>query len=168
MINKKGFLLIECVIYCGLLALIMCATLQLTLRTYQVSRYAGITCTAWTQLETALDVFSRDIAQALPEPVYWQKDTSHIQFQTQELSAVSWGLHKGALVRRAREYNEHKKTWRSAVKNVAIEKCNNMRIEVITNQEGHAHAVTLYCVAEINGRQHQIERTAYLYNRILT
>lgn len=166
--NKRGFLLIECVMYCALLAILMCATLHLTLRVYQASRHAGATCTAWSQLETALDVFSRDVAQALPIAAHWEKDVSHIQFQTNEASAISWGLHKGSLVRRAREYNTQKKTWRSAVKSVAIEKCADMHLDVAINDEGHAQSVTLRCIAEINSKKYEIERTAYLYNRMLS
>lgn len=163
---KKGFLLIECMVYCALSAIMVCCAMQILLKVQTMSKHATDVASSAAAIELALDIFAQDIAQAVPDIECWQVKEHETFFSTDAKTTVAWRLEENRLIRDVRTVSTKKEMPR-VIKNVAIEHCKNISLSLHVNNEGHAESVNIMCEVQLGNTVYRTQRCAYLYNRTL-
>lgn len=124
--NKDGFSLIGCMIYCLILATIMMLWFN------GVVSYTRLCTTQAHQINTlstaysALDVFARDIRNAPHEFAMWPliTDTTFI-FKLDESIYIGWEYAQGQLIRYQGNYSSDHMQWLKRTKSLILDSVQN-------------------------------------------
>src|SRR3989338_6525412 len=94
---RRGFSLIECMIYLSLLSVLVIMTWNFFYRSYETIALVMRDTTQIMQLSSALDLISRDLSQACADQKSWYKPrTGEIIFKKRD-EHIGWRVHKGSL-----------------------------------------------------------------------
>jgi len=120
--NKNGFSLIECMVYCVLMATIMLIWFNGVASFTRLCNTYAYHTNALSTVYSALDVFARDIRKAPHAAYLWPlvTDTAFI-FTLPDSTSIGWECTDGQLLRYQGNYNSVAQQWSKKTKSLILD-----------------------------------------------
>ena len=158
--NKLGFSLIECMLYCGILALVM--MLWFNGVSFFTRACFAQTCqiNSVSTLYTAFDVIIRDIRKAPKNLSSWSLlSNSKFVFKLDKTNSIGWEFINGQLIRYQGAYNYENKQWAKRTKSLVLKD-----IEKGSFSFNYMNQQLISLLITIKSHGKTIERISYLLN----
>lgn len=120
--KRAGFSLIECMVYCLLIATIMMLWFNGVASFTRICTAQAYQTNSLSAVYSALDVFARDIRRAPHATYLWPviTDTAFV-FTLPDLSNIGWEYRDDQLIRYHGNYNNAKKQWIKKTKSLILD-----------------------------------------------